>query len=187
MRRRWPLTYWITVVLAVAAVVYFGGRWAVSVAYPLKYRPILFARAQEYGIPPYLVAAVIRVESGFRPDARSSQGARGLMQIMPETGEWAARQIGLPYSPELLDDPDYNIRLGCWYLADLQKEFAGDLVLALAAYNGGRGNVEKWLGSRQWTGEHQTLDQIPFPETRLYVSKVLRDYRRYEQIYTNPE
>jgi len=185
VRRRWPFTYWTALILAIAALGYFGGRWALSAAYPLKYRPILFARAEESGLSPYLVAAVIRAESGFRPGATSSQGARGLMQVMPETGEWAAKQLGLPYSPDLLYDPDYNIRLGCWYLASLREEFAGDMVLALAAYNGGRGNVEKWLSERQWTGEHHTLDQIPFKETRNYVAKVLRDYTRYERIYTN--
>ncbi|HWI53427.1 MAG TPA: lytic transglycosylase domain-containing protein [Symbiobacteriaceae bacterium] len=186
MRRRWPLTYWMVLVVALAALGYFGGRWALSAVYPLKYREILFARAQESGLSPYLVAAVIRTESGFRPNAQSSQGARGLMQIMPETGEWAARQLALPYTPELLSDPDYNLRLGCWYLATLQEEFEGDMVLALAAYNGGRGNVEKWLRDRQWTGEHHTLEQIPFPETRQYVTKVLRDFHRYELIYANP-
>jgi soluble lytic murein transglycosylase len=175
------------VFVCLAALGYFGGRWAISVYYPLTYREIIFARSAEFGLSPYLVAAVIRNESGFRPDAKSSQGARGLMQIMPETGEWAAEQIGIPYSQELLNDPDYNIRLGCWYLSELKHEFAGELVLALAAYNGGRGNVQKWLNSRQWTGEHHTLDQIPFQETRQYVSKVLRDYSRYERIYANPE
>jgi soluble lytic murein transglycosylase len=183
VRRRWPLTVWLALLLALAAAGYFGGRWAISYWYPLKYREILFSRAQEFGLSPYLVAAVIRTESGFKPEAQSHQGARGLMQIMPDTGEWAAKQLGLPYDPKLLDDPDYNVRLGCWYLASLRREFDGDDVLALAAYNGGRANVEKWLKERQWTGEHHTLDQIPFKETREYVAKVLKDYRRYERIY----
>lgn len=183
MRHRWPLTVWLALLVALAAAGYFGGRYVLSIWYPLRYRPILFSRAEEFGLSPYLVAAVIRTESGFKPDAKSSQGARGLMQIMPETGEWVARQMGLKYDPKLLDDPDYNVRLGCWYLAMLRREFAGDDVLALAAYNGGRANVEQWLNSHQWTGEHATLEQIPFKETRLYVGKVMRDYRRYERIY----
>lgn len=187
MRRRWPFTHLLALVLALVALAYFGGRWAIASYYPLEYRTILFARAQESGLNPYLVAAVIRAESRFRPDAISQQGARGLMQIMPDTGEWAAKQLGLPYNVDLLYDPDYNVRLGCWYLASLQEEFAGDIVLALAAYNGGRGNVEKWLNERQWTGEHHTLEQIPFAETRQYVKKVLRDVKRYEWIYANPE
>lgn len=183
MRRRRPVTTWLALLLALAAVTYFGGRWLLLWAYPLEYKEMLFPRAQEYRLDPYLVAAVIRTESRFRADATSGQGARGLMQIMPETGEWAARQLKLRYSPALLYDPDFNIRLGCWYLDNLRQEFGGDLVLALAAYNGGRTNVMKWLQENQWTGEHATLEQIPFKETRLYVARVLRDYQRYRWIY----
>jgi soluble lytic murein transglycosylase len=188
VRRRRPFrSSWILLLVSLAALGYFGGRWAISIYYPLEYREIIFARAAEFQLSPYLVASVIRNESGFRPNATSSQGARGLMQIMPETGEWAARQLDLPFSLDLLYDPDYNVRLGCWYLSELKQEFAGELVLMLAAYNGGRGNVQKWLNDRQWTGEHHTLEQIPFQETRQYVTKVLRDYSRYERIYANPD
>jgi soluble lytic murein transglycosylase len=177
------LTTWLALLLALAFSAYFGGRWLISVYYPLKYREILFTRAQENGLDPFLVAAVIRTESGFKPGATSSQGARGLMQIMPETGEWVAGQMGVKYSPDLLYDPDYNVRLGCWYLKSLQSEFGGDTILALAAYNGGRNNVRQWLEDRRWTGEHHTLDQIPFKETRLYVAKVMKDFALYRRIY----
>lgn len=183
MRRRWPLTSWLALLLALAALLYFGSRWLVAQLYPLHYRESLFRRAQENGLDPYLVAAVIRIESRFRADATSSQGARGLMQIMPDTGEWAASQMKIAYSPQMLYDADYNIRIGCWYLAHLHQQFHGDTVLALAAYNGGHGNVTKWLQERQWTGEHHTLEQIPFTETRLYVANVLRDFERYRRIY----
>lgn len=183
MWHRWPVTVWLILLLTLAAVGYFGGRRFIALYYPLSYRQSLLQRAHEYGLDPYLVAAVIRTESRFRPDATSAQGARGLMQIMPETGEWAASQLKIPYSPEMLYDPDYNIRLGCWYLAELHREFNGDPVLALAAYNGGRNNVKKWLNERRWTGEHQTLDQIPFAETRVYVGRVLRDVEFYRRIY----
>lgn len=183
MRLRWPLAFWLSLLVAVAALGYFGSRYLITMYYPLKYRTILFQRAQEYGLDPFLVAAVIRAESGFKPRATSDQGARGLMQIMPETGEWIAAQMKVPYSDELLYDPDYNIRLGCWYLEELHREFGGDTVLALAAYNGGRNNVRKWLDERRWTGEHQTLEQIPFQETRLYVAKVLQNFDRYKRIY----
>jgi soluble lytic murein transglycosylase len=183
LRFRWPLTAWLALLLVLAGVLYFGARWILSVAYPLPYRATLFARAQEYGLDPYLVAAVVRAESGFRPAVRSSQGARGLMQIMPETGEWIAGQLNLPYADELLDDPDYNMRLGCWYLDHLQDEFGADTVLVLAAYNAGRTNVQQWLRENQWTGEHRTLDQIPFTETRLYVARVTRNYAIYRRLY----
>lgn len=180
-RRTVRLAFWLSFLFVTAAV---GGRWALTVLYPLEYREIIFERAREHGLDPFLVAAVIRTESHFRPGATSPQGARGLMQIMPETGRWAAAQMQIPYSEELLYDPDYNIRMGCWYLAELHREF-GDTVLALAAYNGGRTNVARWLAQRQWTGEHRTLEQIPFSETRRYVAVVMRDYRWYRWLYAS--
>lgn len=182
MKARSSLTRLVVLLLLAAAVV-SGGRWLIYRWYPMTYEPIIQQRAAEQGLDPYLVAAVIRAESKFRPRATSPQGARGLMQIMPETGKWVADQIQLPFHPDSLFDPDYNIRIGCWYLANLLKEFDGDRVLALAAYNGGRNNVQTWLNERRWTGEEQTLDQIPFPETRHYVAVVLRDYKRYLWLY----
>jgi len=183
VRRPWPWTARLALLLALAITVYFGGRYAMSKYYPLVYREMVFQRAGEYQLDPYLVAAIIRTESRFRPDATSAKGARGLMQIMPETGEWAAKQVNIPYDAELLYDPDYNIRLGCWYLANLKREFGGDTVLALAAYNAGRSNVQRWLTENRWTGEHTTLDQIPFAETRNYVARVMRDHDVYRQVY----
>lgn len=187
MRRRRVRPFRVLALLLVlAAAAWFGGRWLVSVYFPLphEYRAMMFHYAEENRLNPYLVAAVIRNESRFRPRAISAQGARGLMQIMPETGEWIAQQMKLQdYHPDKLYDPEYNIRLGCWYLANLHQEFGGSTVRALAAYNGGRSNVQKWLKNRQWTGERETLEQIPFSETREYVSRVLGDYELYRRIY----
>ncbi|MFZ5824510.1 MAG: lytic transglycosylase domain-containing protein [Bacillota bacterium] len=183
MKVRRPLTTWLVIILGMAVALPVGGRWLIYRWYPLTYETIILRRARENGLDPYLVAAVIRAESRFRPEATSPQGARGLMQIMPETGEWAAGQMQLDFHPDYLYEPEYNIRIGCWYLANLVKEFEGDTVLALAAYNGGRNNVKKWLSERRWTGESHTLEQIPFPETRHYVAVVLRDYKRYLWLY----
>lgn len=172
----------LAVLLALPLLV-LGVRAALTQRYPLAYRPAIADCAEDHGLDPYLVAAVIRAESRFRPEATSPQGARGLMQIMPDTGRWVAEQMGLPYDDAYLYDPAYNIRLGCWYLSALLGEFAGDPVLALAAYNGGLTNVYTWLNSQQWTGERDTLAQIPFAETRHYVANVLRDQRRYCLLY----
>lgn len=182
MPLRWSKAAWLALLLAVLLVVP-AGRWSLAQVYPLAYREIISRQAREHGLDPFLVAAVIRNESRFRHDVVSSQGARGLMQLMPETARWASEQLRIPYSLEMLNDPEFNIRLGCWYLASLHQEFGGDTVLALAAYNGGRSNVRRWLDRNQWTGEHTTLAQIPFPETRKYVGKVLRDHKLYRWIY----
>jgi len=150
---------------------------------PFPYREAIVAQAARTGLDPLLVAAVIKVESDFEPGAESPRGARGLMQVMPNTADSVARELGMAYNPSNLFDPNYNLRLGTWYLADLCREYDGDLVPALAAYNGGRSQVDKWLASRQWTGEIEEIGQIPFPETRRYVVQVLNTYQTYRRLY----
>ncbi|TEB09546.1 lytic transglycosylase domain-containing protein [Pelotomaculum propionicicum] len=152
--------------------------------YPFPYRQITINHAEAYNLDPYLLASIMKAESGFDRSAVSPKGARGLMQIMPDTGQWVARQLGSPaFAPDQLFDPDTNIRFGAWYIADLKKEFHGDIVLVLAAYNGGRGNVEEWVASKNLTGGNSTIDQIPFPETRNFVRKVLLYHRIYSHLY----
>jgi len=153
--------------------------------YPILYPEYVFQYANLYKIDPYLVAAVIRGESRFSHTAESGSGARGLMQIMPDTAEWAAEQIGMDFHPEMLFDPEYNIRIGCWYLRRLQNNFEGNLTIVLASYNAGQGNVSNWLDNGVWDGKLTNLEHIPFSETRSYVRKVLRFYDRYRLLYEN--
>ncbi|NLC77073.1 MAG: lytic transglycosylase domain-containing protein [Clostridia bacterium] len=157
--------------------------WLWRVFYPLPYRDTIFAQAEAAGVDPYLVMAVIRVESKFRPKALSVRGAKGLMQLMPETARWAAGQMGEEYRPDLLFDVVYNTKIGCWYLASLIEEFDGNLPAALAAYNGGPNNVKQWLQEGKWNGELETVDDIPFQETRDFVRRVLKDHDTYRRIY----
>jgi len=152
-------------------------------SYPLEYRSLIDRCATDNQFDPVVVAALIRNESYYQPSALSKQGAMGLMQIMPATGQWIATQMKVPYSDDMLWDPEYNISLGCWYLDNLSQQFNGDLVLILASYNAGRGNVKQWLDEERWTGEHATLGQIPFAETRSYVEQVMRDVHVYRWIY----
>lgn len=171
--------------------------------YPFPYREIIVAQSGRHGLDPRLVAAVIRVESRFFPGAVSSVGARGLMQILPETGRWAAGQLGLTgFRSEMLYDPVVNVTLGTWYLAHLLDQYegrapAGDggpsaaggarlptgLPAALAAYNAGRQVVDAWLAAGVWDGSEAGSNGIPFPETRAFVRRVLRDYRVYRALY----
>ncbi|GEA18880.1 MAG: soluble lytic murein transglycosylase [Moorella sp. (in: firmicutes)] len=179
MIKTWRRYLWL---LVVAALLSFLLPRAVRVFYPLPYIEIIVNYAHQEGLDPLLVAAVTRVESKFYPRAQSAQGARGLMQLMPETARLAAGQLGLPYDPDRLFSPEYNLRLGSWYLAALLREF-GDLTPALAAYNGGRGNVHNWLERRIWDGSSRNLSQVPFPETREFVRQVLQNYRIYRILY----
>jgi soluble lytic murein transglycosylase len=148
--------------------------------YPFPHRALIMEYANKNQIDPYLVAAIIRTESKFDSKAESAKGARGIMQLMPETASWAAHRMGIKhFNTNQLFDPETNIKIGCWYLANLSKEFKGNHVLVIASYNGGRGNVKNWLESEVWTGEKETLKQIPFPETKAYVGNVLNNWEKY--------
>lgn len=154
--------------------------------YPIKYPDYISKYSKEYNLDPYFVTAVIKTESNFDENAQSSKNAYGLMQITAGTGEWAAKEMKLEkYNNDLLIDPEYNIRMGCWYLSDLKKQFNNNDTLVLAAYNGGRGNVQKWLNSCEHSQDGKNLSYIPFKETDQYVKKVNVNYKIYKYLYTN--
>lgn len=156
-----------------------------SFVYPMPYKDSIIRYADEYGVDPLLIAAVIKNESKFSARARSDRGAVGLMQLMPETAVWiAGQQKRDSFVLSELEDPDNNIRMGAWYLASLQKEFDNNEVLVLAAYNGGRGNVKSWMKEYGWTMRFAEVSKIPYPETRLYAERVLNSKQRYYQLYT---
>ncbi|ARE87147.1 Soluble lytic murein transglycosylase precursor [Clostridium formicaceticum] len=174
-------TIFFVIVLVVALQ---NGRWLMKIIYPMHYRDIIEIYAKEYDVDPYLVAAIMRNESKFNPNAISRREAKGLMQIAPITGNWAAEKLSIEdYHEDMLYDPDLNIRIGCWYLDILHKEFDNNLQLIVAAYNAGNGNVTKWLQNPAYSKDGETLDEIPFGETRIYLQKVLRDYKIYQWIY----
>ena len=153
--------------------------------YPYPYQELVELYAKANGVDSALVASVIMNESRFQNDARSPRGAIGLMQIMPETAQWIAVQLGDDnFSLEKLREPETNIRYGVWYLAELQREFAGNNILALAAYNAGRGTVRDWIEEGDWPWMFHALDKIPYPETRSYVKNVLQNRIRYEKLYS---
>lgn len=152
--------------------------------YPLKYSNYIFKYSHENRIDPMLVAAVIYVESRFNTEAVSKKGARGLMQIMPETGQWAAGKLCIDdFDVDMLFEPELNIKLGTWYLSTLMKEYSGNMNLVIAAYNGGRGNVNQWLKTDTINYDGNNIEKIPFSETRLYVKKINSAYSIYKKIY----
>ena len=143
---------------------------------------ILYASAS-YNVDPLLITAVMETESHFYMGAGSSAGAIGLMQLMPQTAAWIARQLGESFTKDDLYDPAFNIRYGVWYLAELEREFGGNDILALAAYNAGRGNVRDWMERWHWNNTFNEIEAIPYPETRLYVRRVLEDREQYKRLY----
>jgi soluble lytic murein transglycosylase len=148
--------------------------WYTRIRYPLRYETIVRAHARNYDIEPALLAAVIYQESKFRADARSSSGAIGLMQLLPDTARGIAlRTGGTRFQVDDLYNPDINVRYGCWYLRHLLQKY-GDEETALAAYNAGQRNVDNWL-----------LDGggIRFSETRHYVKRVEELKKIYQRTY----
>lgn len=151
--------------------------------YPIKYSDYVYKYSEKYNLDPYFVAAVIRTESNFKPNAKSNKDAYGLMQITSSTGKWAAGKMGVQnFSSKDLYDPEYNISMGCWYLGNLRDEFKS-LDLVAAAYNGGSGNVRQWLNSSQHSTDGKNLHYIPFPETDKYVKKIRFSYNMYKWLY----
>ncbi len=156
----------------------------VKTIYPIGYINYIYIYSEKYDVDPYLVAAIVNVESKFDINAKSEKDARGLMQISPVTGKWASKELELKnFTLESLYDPEMNIMIGCWYLSVLSEEFDNELPLILAAYNGGSGNVNKWLSNRQYSDNGKTLREIPFKETREYVEKVEKNHEMYQKIY----
>lgn len=172
-------------VLAAARAAVANGGEAVDEAFPVP--PFDSFRERRPGLPePALVMAVARQESLFDPQARSPAGALGLMQLMPGTAQGVTRKLGLPYSKaRLLQDPNYNIRLGSTYLQQQLDRFDGEAALALAAYNAGPSRVVRWLesyGDPRRAGTHRLIDWIeliPFTETRNYVQRVMEGWGMY--------
>lgn len=155
-----------------------------KIVYPLQYDYMVRQYAYEDHVDPALVAAVILVESKFNQSAASHRGASGLMQIMPDTGKWIAEEMGIKnFTPDQLNDVQTNIRMGTWYLAYLLKEYDGNTVLALAAYNAGRGHVDEWMEKYGWDKNFEKIEEIPFTETREYVMMVLLKRERYKALY----
>lgn len=152
--------------------------------YPLYYKNHIGQSSKKYDVDPYLIASIIDVESGFNKDAVSPKDARGLMQITDRTGQWGFEQLEMDgYEGDKLFIPEVNIEIGTWYIKRLKQEFGGDLDLVLAAYNGGSGNVAKWLKDKEYSNDGKILDKIPFKETENYVRKVNSGYKKYKKLY----
>lgn len=183
MKHRGLFTVFV-ILLLVILIVEFSN--ISKILYPFNYVDSINKYSKKYNLDPYLISAVIKTESNYKSRALSSKNAYGLMQITPDTAEWAAKQMKLDdYKNEKLFDPDYNINMGCWYLDNLKKEFNGNIDLVLAAYNGGRGNVEKWLADSEHSKDGVSLHYIPFKETDKYIKRVKVNYNIYKFLYKN--
>jgi len=150
---------------------------------PLADTSIIRTQAADKRLDPALIAAVIYCESKFEPHP-SSAGAQGLMQILPATASYLARLSGgRTFTVSDLATPSVNVAYGSYYLRYLLDHYGGNEVLALAAYNGGLSNVDRWVAHAGASGRQLTIADIPFPETREYVRRVLRAKQVYRSRY----
>jgi soluble lytic murein transglycosylase len=187
-RRRRALFAVVAIAAAVAGVVLAMPLFQKAVTefnLPLQHEDIIRQQAADKHLDPALIAAVIYAETKF--DARpSSAGAQGLMQILPQTAEFLARRSGATtFTTADLATPEVNIAYGSYYLRYLLDQYNGHIVPALAAYNGGESNVNRWLADARAHGHRLTIGDIPFPETQAYVRKVLKAQHDYRHTYAS--
>ncbi len=188
-------SYAATVIIVLAIAIVFGFLFDIvltQIEYkiypkPEEYREFVKKYSSEYGVSEELIYAVIKTESGFDSSAVSVKGAVGLMQIMPETFTWLTDDILHEYLDEgMLYDPETNIKYGTYYLSRLHGRF-GDWNTAIAAYNGGEGNVSEWLSNPNYSNDGIKLEinRIPksFSETKNYVNKVNKYLEKYRDLY----
>ena len=180
-RRLAALLGFVAVVAAGFAVVLpVADRAVKEVTLPLRHEDIIRQQARDKGLDASLIAAVIYAESHFR-DQTSHAGARGLMQITPQTADEIARRSGgTEFEQGDLATPQINIAYGSWYLRWLLDHYGGNETLAVAAYNAGTGNVDRWIGD----DPGMEAGDIPFPETRAYVGRVLDARSEYRREYS---
>jgi soluble lytic murein transglycosylase len=157
-----------------------------ALRYPLAFWSLVTAHTNRNGVDPLLVVALMRQESMFDPEARSSADARGLMQLLPTTAARVAAARGQPVRDEDLAEPETNIALGVAYFDSLLQRYAGDPIKALAAYNAGEDAVARWDARFGTRAPDEFVESITYRETRDYVKRVLANYRAYQQLYAPP-
>jgi soluble lytic murein transglycosylase len=189
VRRRRALAILATIALTVCAVLALKPtvhQAVQQIALPLRHEDIIRQQAADKGLDPALIAGVIYAESHFIDGRTSPAGAEGLMQLTPRTAEDIAHKSGgVNFRVSDLGTPQVNIAYGSWYLRYLLRRYAGNEVLALAAYNAGAGNVDRWVAGERARERELTIAAIPFGETRNYVRKVLDAKRDYHARYAH--
>lgn len=189
-RRRSRLPECLIILAVLVGIIFAGWKtWnsdtvQMRFVYMWDHQQDIITYSQKNKVDPFLIAAIIKNESNFNHKAVSKVGAVGLMQIMPDTGRWIAEQMGLEgYKDTDLYQTRTNIRMGCWYLGELDHEFKHNLALVMIAYNAGRGQTRAWMQQYGWDDNFNDLKAIPFPDTREYVAKVLQDRDKYYLLY----
>lgn len=183
MKHFFKFILWVVII----CVLVYGGMTAYHkierYIYPTDYADFVEKYAEECELDKSLVYAVIKCESGFNPQAKSSIGAKGLMQLTDETYEWVCSRYGEKnVDNDNLYDPEKNIEAGCRLLKLLSNDFLS-LETRLCAYHAGRNITLKWLSNSEYSFDGETLDKIPYSDTSSYVDKVVKTIEKYKEIY----
>lgn len=173
----------IILIIFLLGILLFGAFFCIfSIKYPVKYKKIIKNECQTNNLDPILVFSLINAESSFNPSKTSNKGAIGLMQIMPSTAIFIATELELDnFDSKSLYNPEVNIKFGTYYLNYLSKKY-DDLDLVICAYNAGETNVNSWLNDKEYSLDGKKLDDIPFKETKNYLSKIKSFYKVYKKI-----
>lgn len=170
----------LLIIVAVIVLVVLNSVLIRKVFYTIEHEEIIYKYSKEYGVDPILMLAIIRNESKFKTDATSHKNAVGLMQIMEPTANEIANRLGLENID--LTDAETNIQIGIKYFSELEQKY-GNYQIALAAYNAGQGNVDIWIENGTISPDGSNLENIPYQETNMYVRRVTRDYKVYQNLY----
>ena len=184
LKKLGSLLFVLAALVASCLLVDYGITTYYQTVYPNQYKEYVERYSQEFDLPPQLIFGVIYTESRFDPNAVSRVGARGLMQLMETTFEWARYRAGDPTDLDYssMFDPETNIRYGSYTLSLLLEEF-GSVETALCAYHAGWGNVKKWLANSKYSDDGSTLRNIPYSDTQYYVDKVTKTADIYNRLY----
>ena len=153
----------------------------IKILYKKDYSEYVSKYSQEYGVDENLIYALIKAESNFEETAISNKNAQGLMQLMPATAEEVANKNGIELTEQNILEPETNINIGTKYISTLLEKYEC-IEVALAAYNAGIGNVDKWIENGVIKADGSDIENIPFKETNNYVRKIMRDYNIYLSI-----
>lgn len=178
------ITFIVIILLIVLAKAFDIKTIILKKIYPKEYTEYVEKYAEEYNVDPLLILSIIKAESNFNKDAKSSSGAQGLMQLMEATATEMEEKIDEPsLEQESLFNPEKNIMIGTKYYSELLNRYEGNILLALTAYNAGIGNVYNWIQSGIIKEDGSDIENIPYKETNMYVRKILNNYKMYQEIY----
>ena len=176
---KWILTM-LVVMIVISIVIICTNKLMIKLLYKKEYSEYVSKYSQEYNVDENLIYALIKAESNFEAEAVSNKNAQGLMQLMPATAEDVAKKNGINLTEENILYPDINIQIGTKYISTLLNKYEC-IEIALAAYNAGSGNVDKWIANGTIKADGSDIENIPFKETNNYVRKIMRDYKIYSE------